>query len=366
LKMADIRRPIEEKDPNGAAGTPRQPGMSPMNNPHGGTMGGMPPGHDANNERQMTGIVVWDDKDLNQFWDRFQWMNVPSTTVVVLAQEDLWVYEALLRIIKSVNATATNQTNASIKRIIALEIGRNSRDAWKNSVEPVFRLGRSGSGATPQGPGQPPPSYPQGVPGMMPGGSNDRQAEQDLFVDRYVNEKGERITVDPESPYVKHPYAEFKMMPIHINLWIDQRAVPKLLAECANCNMPIEVRRVRILKNPFSAVDLDAAPAKTGGAPSGDPRSGGYPPSGAGGMAPGSNTSGTEVGGDLDVPVDIFAIIYIYNPPDQEKLGTGTASANNPTDAAPAADPAAPAPAKPTTPPNNPATPKTPPANPGK
>ena len=32
----------------------------------------------------------------------------------------------------------------------------------------------------------------------------------------------------------------------------------------------------------------------------------------------------------LDVPVDIFAIIYIYNPPDREKLGTGTASANNP------------------------------------
>ena len=66
--------------------------------------------------------------------------------------------------------------------------------------------------------------------------------------------------------------------------------------------------------------------------------------------------------GPYDVPVEIHAVIYIYNPPDREKLGTGAASAKNPAEAAaPAAPAAAPAAARrtPGTPP--PARPRQPP-----
>ena len=55
------------------------------------------------------------------------------------------------------------------------------------------------------------------------------------------------LPYDAESPYyVRHPFAEFKLMPIRMSLIMDQHRIPKLLVECANSNMPIEVRRVRI------------------------------------------------------------------------------------------------------------------------
>ena len=64
-----------------------------------------------------------------------------------------------------------------------------------------------------------------------------------------------------------------------------------------------------------------------------------------GGIAPGAGSPPQETG-QFDMPVEIHAVIYIYNPPDREKLGTGAASTAQP---AGAANPAAPA-GLPTTP----------------
>lgn len=58
-----------------------------------------------------------------------------------------------------------------------------------------------------------------------------------------------------------------------------------------------------------------------------------------GGIASSAGSPPQEIG-QFDMPVEIHAIIYIYNPPDREKLGTGAASTVQP---AGAANPAAPA-----------------------
>ena len=42
-----------------------------------------------------------------------------------------------------------------------------------------------------------------------------------------------------------------------------------------------------------------------------------------------------------DLPVEIYGVIYIYNPPDRKKLGTGAASQEKPVDAATAGEPEA-------------------------
>ena len=47
-----------------------------------------------------------------------------------MAQEDLWVYETLLRLVRKVNEGATSQANAPIKKIVALDIGKDSAAAW--------------------------------------------------------------------------------------------------------------------------------------------------------------------------------------------------------------------------------------------
>jgi hypothetical protein len=44
--------------------------------------------------------------------------------------------------------------------------------------------------------------------------------------------------------------------------------------------------------------------------------------------------------------VELYGVIYIYNPPDREKLGTGTASAEKPGEAAATEAPAATPPAQ--------------------
>ena len=55
--------------------------------------------------------------------------------------------------------------------------------------------------------------------------------------------------------------------------------------------------------------------------------------------------------GTHDVPVEIYGLISIYNPPNREKLGTGAASQEEPLDAAAAGVPDATEPETPVTPP---------------
>ena len=69
------------------------------------------------------------------------WNDTPTTPQVILAQEELWVYEALLRVIRNTNdcdpspmpkhdaknyRPPTSQKNARIKEIRALEIGEEA------------------------------------------------------------------------------------------------------------------------------------------------------------------------------------------------------------------------------------------------
>ena len=361
--------------------------------------------------KEMVGIVDWNDADYMLLESLFDWQQAPSTLAVVLAQEDLWVYEALLRVIKRSNEGANNLTMAAVKKIEALEIGSRAAKAWKEGEGAIFKGGTAAPGAAAPGmpapgmpgPGMPAPGMPgpgmagpgmagpgMAGPGVAPGaqggapGAQGGDLEKQMRIsDRYMDDKGQPVPFDAESPYyAKHPYAEFKIMPIHMSLVMDQRQIPKLLVECANSTMPIEVNRIRILKT-----RLGETTTTTGGATSTMPNkptggggmvpgmpSPGMPGPGAmgpgigpgmGGMGPGPRTSTNDQieAGPYDVPVEIYGLIYIYQPPNREKLGTGAAAV--PAESgAPVATPdaqAAPAAATPAAPP---ATPAAPPATP--
>ena len=162
------------------------------------------------------------------------------------------------------------------------------------------------------------------------------------------------------------------MMPINLRVKIEQRAIPRLLAECANSSMPIDVRAVREFMEESSAMDSVAALAVRPGGPGGPSGPGGGhmgPPAGAYqgmgmGMPGGPSPMGMQRVGAGDVhtteeeesadpsvptvPVEIQGIIYIYNPPDKAKVGTGTAKAKT-ASGAKAASTAAPKPGTPAT-----------------
>jgi hypothetical protein len=281
-----------------------------------------------------------------------------------LAQEDLWVCQALLRVISNCyeGAAKDKPSTAVVKRIEHLDIGRDAAFAWMEAERaltpggPARPPGMPGTGPTGPG-GMSGPGGAAGPGGMMgPGGMGpgmmqpgmmgpgaggagmmqpgmlgprtglsptmtEEQIKQALVAGRYVDDKGMPLPYDaPSTYYVKHPFAEFKLMPVRMSLVMDQRRIPKLLVECANSNMPIEVRRVRIL-----------TVAGTTGMP---------------GMAATPAGGQSEDVSSLDIPVEIQAWIYIYNPPDEKNLGKGAASL--PAALAPAAGP-------PITPPQRPA-----------
>ena len=383
LEMIDVRRPEEpEEGATGAAAAAG--GMMGEGSGHAGAMG-------ANVE--MIGKVEWDESDRQRIQNWFEWPSRPSTLQVRLAQEDLWVYEALLRIVKNTNAGATSYYNSAVKRIESLEIGQEvSHGRSRNRTDTLVRSsggkGAGGAGAAGEAmggaadmmgegggqmgaPGGDMGMGMEGEPGGMGGprgtGAANELAQQ-ILEGRYVDDKGNPLTADAKSPY-----AEFKMMPIRMVLVMDQRKLPRLLVECANSSMPVEVRQVGI--NPGQGARIDFSRLGSGGSTSrvnlrspGGHRGGemdmgmegghGGPAhrGGRGGMLGGA--SGGEYG-SFDIPVEIAGIIYIFNPPDRDKLGTGAAADQPPEGALPTTPPAPPAaaPAAPAVPAAAPAAP---------
>ena len=132
-----------------------------------------------------------------------------------------------------------------------------------------------------------------------------------------------------------------------MRLLMNQRKIPNLIANLANSSMPIEVRRVSIHPGEQgSAIDFSRFVSSKGPSGSQGPSMGpsGFPSKFTGGEGPhfssgGGSSSGSGMGGSaddqltvderdpLDMPVEIDGIIYIFNVPKKEKLGTGTVAA---------------------------------------
>ncbi len=280
----------------------------------------------ANQNAEMVGTVVWDANDRKKLEERFNWQKTPSTFQVRLAQEDLWVYEALMRIIRNTNEGCNTNYNAAIKQIEALEIGQDVAQVSHDANNVVVGLGAVGGEYTVAvGEGMMPIHRPmEGMEGM---GYEDAAAESPgqreanrLISGRYVDSDGRPLSADDDPPF-----AEYKIMPIRMKLVMNQTKIPKLLVECANSSMPIEVRRVRLKPGegggPLDLTRLTAAavPTTGGGAPrtyrERGPRDSALPHTLA-------QTYRTQTG-ELDIPVEIQGFIYIYNSPDLNALGTG-------------------------------------------
>lgn len=334
------------------------------------------------------GIVEWNLQDLQRIRAQFDWPTTPTTFEVRLAQENLWVYEALLWIIRETNSGATSYYNAPIKRIESLQIGQEAAVSLLAAQTRLFGAGMYAAGA--MGPGAPgegtglggmmtmpgmapgmpmgspmfpgmgssmyyPSEYgpggPEGGPGMgmpgmpgMPGAgagatvSREEMIRQRLTHFRYVDKEGKPLAAD-----APHPFAEFKMMPVRMLLFMDQRRIPRLLVNCANSPMPVQVRVVSLRPGQGRQVNLGLATGPSGspypgmggmmgmgGGPGLMGSYGGETYPGAtetyGGYGYGETTGRPGVGagsdsGSIDVPVEVAGIIFIFNPPDRSKVG---------------------------------------------
>jgi hypothetical protein len=207
----------------------------------------------------------------------------PPTQDIIYAQANVWVYQALFNIIRLTNESIKESTppkdlahyNAPVKMIHEVMIG----ERFVVREEEGARPGASNLDE------EQTPTPPQLV----------RAAA------RYVNERGQRLKgeellalADPALPDADpaRNYAQYKLMPVSMRLEVDQRYLGRLLAECANSPLTVEVKDVtfNIQGHADRAVPtMESAPA--------------------GANEPKQNKN------FYDMTVDITGHIYIYFPP---------------------------------------------------
>ncbi len=320
-KSDDVVPGLDQRGGRGGKGGPLGGKARPKDDPDA------PPPHDYK--------VYWNKEDQQAIENRLQWSNTPTTQEVRQTQEDLWVYQALLTIIKHLNERADGHHNAKVKEILALLIGRDAALRFQAGMAEGRIEHPEVAGALAGVPGGAPPGGPAGAgkskamtaqmpqPGVVPGQAKDDSG-------RYVDEKGMPLGAGATAP------PEFKRMPVFLNLLIDQREISRLLVECANSPLPIEVRQVRV------------SPAEQSTTPAGgrQPHNQGLNMGGSGGPNGGrprpfaaKNSDEERDKNPYDVIVEISGIIYIFNPPDQAKLApVGEAAGETPASESAGAD----------------------------
>lgn len=316
-------------------------------------------------EERKPVVVQWSPQNQSQLLaNSFYWVR-PTTLQVLYAQEDLWVLRALLMIIKETNGDADAQYNAAVKEIMTINLGRSAR-----GIKSVGRVkmpgaggmdgmgGPGGAGGLPgmememglapglEGGGDEFGTAPGGdasgalAPGLSPGMESGEPRMVDPADYRYVDDEMEPLTGDDLRTAMQStsPSDAFlvvaKRMPVRLRVKMDIRKLPLLLCECANSDLPVEVRQVRINAPPGTG--------SSGGGYGG--MSGGAPGMGAGGMDfgmgggmdvgldPGAEFGGGYPGMDdgamgqttrspYNAEVELYGLVYIYNPVDPEKLG---------------------------------------------
>ena len=151
---------------------------------------------------------------------------------------------------------------------------------------------------------------------------------------RYVNAALEPITaatlrsaLTSNSPS-DAALAVAKRVPVMMSLNMDQRAVHELIAACGSAQLMVEVHQVRLLPEmagggsmgSMGGMDGDEMEMEMG-------MEMGMGGMGMGGMGMGMGGMGAAMVAEpvdetpLDMSVEIYGIIHIYNPPDPDKLG---------------------------------------------
>lgn len=257
-------------------------------------------------------LVYWVDQEAVKstlVWDR-----QPSPLRVWVTQENLWVYETLLKAIAATNdaSGADRNSNAAVQQIIEMQVGplaaRESRATGRifvpESSAPVMGLegefaGESGEMAMDESGGE----FAEFGEGMGEGMGGDSEV-MELLSGRYLDETGLPLAiVEP----VEYPIgAEFKRLPVRLALYMDQRWVNRLILELANAPLQVEIEEVRI--NPSSSSGGGGEFGGRGGGGSGSPFGAGVEEIQAFNRRPSV------------VPVVLQGIVYIFNEPDASLL----------------------------------------------
>ena len=262
--------------------------------------------------------------------DLFPWLGQrPTTLEVYYSQENLWILKQLLQIIANVNGDAKQPFQARVHEIkqigigssVAFDTGELAKPGESQQARSMYQDDFGGD-----------EDYEDygddmyGAEGMEGGTGTAVVVSPDPAENRYVDMQQQPIPAAtlrsalnsnrPEDATI----AVAKRVPVMMRLKMDQRFVHQLLAECGSAPLMVEARRVRILPQTESAADQDGG---MGEDDMGDDYGDDYGAEDAYGGGFDAMTMGTQKTEEfpLDVDVEVYGLIYVYNPPDPEKLG---------------------------------------------
>lgn len=321
--------------------------------------GGMPGMGPGGVPREEGPLVTWDNASQERLLaDLFPWRGGDPTTLDVLySQENLWILRQLMQIIATVNGDAGQRFQAKIRGIQRLSIGRSVPKAAGTISRPKSSAAAGGMFGSDMGYGMMESDMSYDMMGSGSGGSEmdymgsgmgfDGQMEAvDPGDGRYVDPQGVpvessamRAALSSNSPSDAF-MAVAKRVPVMMTLKMDQNALPELLSACGSAPLMVEVKHVRVLPASGAGAMTGSGGGGMGmgmgsGMPGGSDMSGsgsGY--EGAGGDSMYGDMSGGMPGGSggmsggnraeafpMDLVIEVYGIIHIYNPPSAEALG---------------------------------------------
>ncbi|MGL4514438.1 MAG: hypothetical protein ACRCT8_15220 [Lacipirellulaceae bacterium] len=304
----------------------------------GGATGGMGMGMgmgmgDGAPEEEDKHRTEWADQTMLR--DRMNLKAKPSAIEVWVLQEDLWVYEALLRAIARTNdATGSSRrSNMAIRTIYELQVGRAAAATTSMGGRLVTpSLGGAGMAAGDDmmgdmgmGMGRGEGDMGMGMDGGMgaggmdggmgmgmgmEGGEGGEGADPSamLLANRYLDPEGKPIAEAGEGATFG---VEYKRLPVRMMLGMDQRWLTRFIAELGNGSLQVEVEQVRI------------NPSDSGGGMGGGSGMGGASPPPRMAMTSGQGESMAFDREPSLATVILHGIVTIFNEPDDSVLDAG-------------------------------------------
>lgn len=352
----------------GMAGGIGAPSGGGRGGPGGMDPGGMMGSPDSAAAAGPKPLVYWQPSSQKELMSSVLWWydkkKAPSTLEILYTQEDLWIIEGLMNIIKATNGDARENFQASIKEIEFLRIGKSAvgragtltslgggggtgmMGAGGSSGMPMpgsdggddqMDMGSSGSSAPTPGSG--------GMEGMLDGamdGGTTTPSSPDPAAGRYVDTAFQPINGETLRTVVNSgalnptdaPLAVAKRIPVRMRFVMDQRKLNRLLTECGNADLLFEVRQVRINTEAHGDAGLGGMMGGSGGRAG--PQLGGS--AGTPGLGAPDDEGGASSGGggsvtagltkSYDLPVEIYGVVYLFNKVDMNKLGLENVTAD--------------------------------------
>jgi hypothetical protein len=217
-------------------------------------------------EKTNLSEIRWNPANQQQILaDHFDWSlrpdPVPTTLEILYAQEDLWVYRALMKIIRETNGGTGSKGNLAIPQIEFIRIGKSAK--WNPAPITGHGLGKQRSTKDEDVDETPAARHGGGGRGGASNAPTDDPADF-----RYVDMANQPLTGEKLRGTTGGAGAEqatlavAKRMPVHMKMVIDQREINKLLVECGNSPLMVEVQQLRF--NPGGGVTNLGAADKSG------------------------------------------------------------------------------------------------------